>query len=118
MFAVRSSEIRDMDKYMIERVGLPSLVLMENAAKAVVDIIHQDKMNLLKDGKVLIFCGTGNNGGDGLAIARWLIHQGVKVSCLIAGKEERLSEDSRRQLAWLKHLIESRDLDPVLFLMI
>ncbi len=115
MFAVRSSEIRDMDKYMIERVGLPSLVLMENAAKSVVDVIQQDKQNLLKGGQVLIFCGTGNNGGDGLAIARWLIHQEVKVRCLVAGKVERLSDDSRKQLNWLNHLVESRGLEPVLF---
>jgi ADP-dependent NAD(P)H-hydrate dehydratase / NAD(P)H-hydrate epimerase len=64
-----SAEMRAVDQKIIQEIGLPSLVLMENAARGVLDHISEW---ITSDSKVLIYCGPGNNGADGLAIARQL----------------------------------------------
>lgn len=98
MFAIRSHEMRKMDQFMIETIGLPSLVLMENAAKAVVEEIEgsypKEKMGTQR---ILILCGLGNNGGDGLAVARWLFHRGYLVQVVVLGNVEQLSKDAKNQ---------------------
>lgn len=76
-----------IDKYTIDEIGIPSLVLMENAAKEVVD-----KVISLGD-KFIIFCGNGNNGGDGLVIARKLILENKDICVVIVSKNEKYSED-------------------------
>ncbi|MGN0027264.1 MAG: NAD(P)H-hydrate epimerase, partial [Clostridium sp.] len=78
---------KKLDKYTIDEVGIPSLVLMENAANKVFDKI----VNL--EGKFIVFCGNGNNGGDGLAIARKLILEEKDVCIVIVSKDEKYSAD-------------------------
>ena len=68
MLAISCEEMKAMDSYAIEKIGIPSIVLMENAALRVIDNIDLDRMN-----SITLICGVGNNGGDGLAIARHLI---------------------------------------------
>ena len=63
--------MREMDRRTIEDYGVPSLVLMENAALRVVDVIAE-RFGPLKGKRITVVCGKGNNGGDGLAIARHL----------------------------------------------
>ncbi|MCF0149487.1 MAG: bifunctional ADP-dependent NAD(P)H-hydrate dehydratase/NAD(P)H-hydrate epimerase, partial [Clostridium sp.] len=87
-----------LDKYTIDEVGIPSLVLMENAANEVLRKI----VNL--DDKFIIFCGNGNNGGDGLAIARKLILEEKDVCIVIVSKNEKYSEDFLINLNILKKL--------------
>ena len=65
------SEMRATDKAASEIGGIPSIVLMENAAVACVDELKKDFPDLNKK-RAAIFCGRGNNGGDGFAIARRL----------------------------------------------
>ncbi len=73
MRLVDSKQMQEMDRRTIEEVGVPSLVLMENAAKSwIVNAENQ----LKKAASIYIFCGAGNNGGDGYAIARNLANQG------------------------------------------
>ena len=74
-----------LDKYTIDEVGIPSLVLMENAASEIFNKI----VNL--DSKFIVFCGNGNNGGDGLAIARKLILEEKDVCIVIVSKKEKYS---------------------------
>ncbi len=72
--------IRKIDKYSIEKLGIPSIILMENAALGVV------KHLMLKQNEYyVIICGRGNNGGDALAVARHLITAGKKVSVFSIG---------------------------------
>ncbi len=66
-----TQQMRDFDKAAIEEYGIPSLVLMENAALRVVEFLEA-KFSPLSEKKIVILCGKGNNGGDGLAIARHL----------------------------------------------
>ncbi|MGI4787233.1 MAG: NAD(P)H-hydrate dehydratase [Janthinobacterium lividum] len=66
-----AAQMREMDRRTIEEFGVPSIVLMENAALRVVDVIAE-RFGPLKGKRIAVVCGKGNNGGDGLAIARHL----------------------------------------------
>ena len=66
-----AAQMREMDRQTIEDYGVPSLVLMENAALRVVEVITQ-RFGPLRGKQVAVVCGKGSNGGDGLAIARHL----------------------------------------------
>lgn len=82
------------DSYTIEELGIPSLVLMERAALKVVEELCRREMDLAR---VLIVCGSGNNGGDGFAVARLLHEKGICADVLFAGKESSLSEECALQ---------------------
>ncbi len=87
MKACFASQMRNVDRAASEIGGIPSIVLMENAALACVNELKKDFCDL-KDKRVAIFCGKGNNGGDGFTIARHLYNMGVKVSVyLVCGNE-------------------------------
>ena len=62
-------EMKYADRFTIDTIGLPSMVLMERAAMCVVDAVEREGMDVSKP---LILCGAGNNGGDGYAVARLL----------------------------------------------
>jgi len=107
MFVIKSNEMRKIEHYMIETVGLSSLILMENAAKTVVDvIIKQFPLQDHIEQSIVVLCGTGNNGGDGLCIARWLIHKGYQVHAVVLGSKERCSKENLYQMAILEALIQ------------
>lgn len=93
-YLVTAHEMKRCDKNTIEKYGLPSEVLMERAALGVVEEIVNSGWNVKK---ALVVCGSGNNGGDGFAIARLLFLQGVVVKVIFAGKEERLTKECRMQ---------------------
>lgn len=101
--------MREVDRRAIEEVGLPGLVLMENAALGVVEAIA----DLYADAeRVSIFCGPGNNGGDGLAVARHLDLRGYEVEVWMATEGRELSGDAAVQLAVCEHQgVELLDLD-------
>ncbi len=96
-----AAEMRAADQKIIQEIGLPSLVLMENAARGVIDHIT-DWID--EDTYALIYCGPGNNGADGLAIARQLYDVGLRpLVCLPLG-EGSLTEEGKLQLKVLKQL--------------
>ena len=98
MYALTAKAMQYMDQYTMS-MGIPSPVLMENAAKGTVDIIVDKFPD--KSSKILIVCGAGNNGGDGLAIARWLMHLRYDVQVYFLGELDRASEQFVRQLSIL-----------------
>lgn len=99
MKVVTSAQIRAMDKDAIERYGVPSLLLMENAALGVVHEIER-RFSPLAARRIGVVCGKGNNGGDGLAIARHLASRyGAKVAIWLAEGDQNLSPDAAQQLA-------------------
>lgn len=95
-YLVTSGEMKACDKNTIERIGIPGPVLMERAALAVRDEIRKQNKNT-----VLIFAGTGNNGGDGLALARLLCEDGMRVTVCIVGDENKATEQWKLQKAIL-----------------
>ena len=90
---VDQKQMKELERYTIEEIGVSSIVLMERAALAVVEELkaHFDLT------RVLVVCGSGNNGGDGIAAARILHTQGYSVSVFLAGKRESFTEESRIQ---------------------
>ncbi|NVM03118.1 MAG: NAD(P)H-hydrate epimerase, partial [Candidatus Helarchaeota archaeon] len=94
---VTASEIRNIDKRAIKEVGIPGIVLMERAgltvAKTVADFLDEYNGN-----KILVFCGRGNNGGDGLVAARELFNKGFEVDVYIFAKKEEIKGDALTNL--------------------
>lgn len=87
-------QMRDADAYTIKKMGVPSLVLMERAALAVMEVLEEEKIDLTRS---LIVCGSGNNGGDGLAIARLLHLKGYEPEVWYIGNTEHASEENKTQ---------------------
>src|SRR3989440_7123850 len=85
MRVLNAAQMREADRLTIEEIGIPSLVLMENAGRQVVAAIESVHAELL-DQRVGILCGRGNNGGDGFVIARTLMQRGVDVLVLLMGR--------------------------------
>ena len=85
-------QMRQLDKTAIEQYKIPSVVLMENAAISIYNICKD--LDAYKNKKVMIFCGTGNNGGDGFAIARHMKNDGATVSVVLVGTPEKISGDA------------------------
>ncbi len=81
-----------MDRLAIHEFGVPSIVLMENAARNAAGVA-MDMLGARRGLRVLVVCGTGNNGGDGLAIARHLSNEGLGVDVLLAGPRRACSSD-------------------------
>ncbi len=104
-----SAESRAFDEHLITKVGIPSLVLVENAARGALHAI-EDWVDELGSKAVLIFCGKGNNGGDGLALARLLHEKGIEVFVFIAGLAKELSPDAAQQLKILKVLLPKENI--------
>lgn len=87
------AQIRDADRTAIAAYGIPAIVLMENAARSAADILRR-RYRLSQTCSVIILCGSGNNGGDGLALARQL-HEDSSVTVVFCGNVEHMSEETR-----------------------
>ncbi|MCW3064162.1 MAG: carbohydrate kinase, YjeF related protein, partial [Solirubrobacterales bacterium] len=85
---------RAADRWAIEEVGIPSLDLMERAGRALAD--HAGE--LAPSGRIVVACGKGNNGGDGLVAARALREIGRDVDVLLVGPADELQADARANL--------------------
>ncbi|MDA1183432.1 MAG: NAD(P)H-hydrate dehydratase [Acidobacteria bacterium] len=98
-----AAQMREADRYTIDEVGIPSLVLMENAGRQVVAAIEAAYEPLL-DERVGILCGKGNNGGDGFVVARTLIQRGVDATVFVIGTVADVRGDARINLDILGRL--------------
>jgi NAD(P)H-hydrate epimerase len=87
-------EVRAVDRWAIEQIGIPGVVLMENAGRSCA-VLAAEKLGGLAHPKVCIFCGTGNNGGDGYVIARHLLNRGVEVAVFLCGSREKVRGDAK-----------------------
>ncbi|MHC4423373.1 MAG: NAD(P)H-hydrate epimerase [Planctomycetota bacterium] len=96
-------EVRAFDAWAINELGVPGVVLMENAGRSCAELI-KDKVADVTDAKVCIFCGTGNNGGDGYVIARHLLSSGFGVVVVIVGDRSKVKGDARINLDILEGL--------------
>ncbi len=94
-YLVNSSEMKTYDKNTADYYKVPSIVLMERAALAFVDELACQNVDT---SKALIVCGSGNNGGDGLAAARLLAQKKSSVTVVYVGNRERATEANRLQL--------------------
>lgn len=106
-YLVTAEEMRRYDTNTIERIGIPGMVLMEQAALAARDMVLEVLDGALSGGgrqtpEVLVLAGVGNNGGDGLALARLLAEKGCSVTVWCVGDKSKASEQWTRQ----RHIIE------------
>jgi hydroxyethylthiazole kinase-like uncharacterized protein yjeF len=94
--------MRAFDAQAIDHCRVPSLVLMENAGRGSTEVLVRELLPGKTAGaRVVIVCGTGNNGGDGLVIARQLRVRGAEPVVLLAGDAQRVSRDAGANLdAW------------------
>ena len=101
MRVVTPKQMREIDKRAIEEFGIPGIILMENAALQAQKIIEKLYPSIRK---VLILAGYGNNGGDGLALARLFHSSGKAAEVLLFGNEHNLSPDAKRNLMIIERL--------------
>lgn len=88
-------QMKEADQYTIRALGVASLRLMERAAAACVRSMKEQRMDL---SHVCVVCGSGNNGGDGFAIARMLIKDGYPVTAVLAGNRDRCTSECKKQI--------------------
>ncbi|MBM4764505.1 NAD(P)H-hydrate dehydratase [Bacillus sp. B15-48] len=93
MFVAGQKEMQQMDGYTIEQIGLPGVVLMENAGARVVEEIIGSVG--CKNAKVVILAGGGNNGGDGFVIARRLVDLGWKPDLWLLVEQTKITGDAK-----------------------
>ena len=96
-------QVRAVDQWAINTLGIPGVVLMENAGRSCAELIKEKLAGVAKP-KVCIFCGTGNNGGDGYVIARHLLNSGFKVSVVICGDRGKIKGDAKINLDILERM--------------
>jgi hydroxyethylthiazole kinase-like uncharacterized protein yjeF len=98
-------QVRAFDSFAINTLGVPGVVLMENAGRSCAELI-KEKLAGVEKPKVCIFCGTGNNGGDGYVIARHLLNSGYRVTVVICGDRSKIKGDARINLDILERLTQ------------
>lgn len=96
MYVLDAAHMRGADEGTIEKLGIGQAVLMERAALAVVDLVLKYRPD-----KVLCVCGSGNNGGDAVAVARILTMQGIKTDVYLCAEPEKQKDSVKKQYAIL-----------------
>ena len=108
-----SAQMRELDRIAIEERGIPSIELMERAAEGVASAALELLPDKPSQCRAAVLCGTGNNGGDGIAAARLLFFKGVRVRCFLVGKYEKLTPDSLEMTRRLSDCgVELESFDP------
>lgn len=95
-YLVKKAEMQQYDTNTMEVFGIPSLVLIERAALAAAEELERD--GLRENSRVLIACGTGNNGADGLVMARLLFLKGYRVRILTVGNRTKATKENQKEL--------------------
>lgn len=102
-YLVTAGEMKEYDSNTIDRIGIPGMVLMERAALAALDYL----LKRWEKGNALILAGVGNNGGDGLALARLLAEKGWQVEIWCVGDPEKATGQWKAQ----RHILENYPVD-------
>ncbi|AOQ25151.1 Bifunctional NAD(P)H-hydrate repair enzyme Nnr [Moorella thermoacetica] len=98
MYLVTAAEMGQLDRLASSEYMIPSIVLMENAGLRVVESIERHFQGQVANRRILIFCGKGNNGGDGLVVARHLLNRGAEVKVFLLARPEDIRGDARTNL--------------------
>ncbi len=97
MRVLNTQQMREADRRTIDEIGIPSIVLMENAGRqavAAMEAAFED----LPTSHVAVLCGRGNNGGDGFVVARTLVQRGIETSVFLLGSVAEVRGDARTNL--------------------
>ncbi len=93
MFVLTGSEMARLDRQTIDEVGIPGLVLMENAARGAAQFFRRLYPELIRQ-RIVVLAGTGNNAGDGFVLARIFHNEGAKVRVVCLRPPDRLRGDA------------------------
>jgi hydroxyethylthiazole kinase-like uncharacterized protein yjeF len=104
MKILTAHQMRNIDRRAISRYHIPGLVLMENAGRAVVEHLLESLGDELDDASVAIVCGKGNNGGDGMVVARHLHGLGMTPTVFLVARREDVEGDAAANLRMLDAL--------------
>jgi hydroxyethylthiazole kinase-like uncharacterized protein yjeF len=107
MKVATARQMAELDRVTIQTYGVPSLVLMENAGRSCSERILrvlEEKVGAPQEASLAVVCGKGNNGGDGMVIARHLHNRGVYVEVFLLGEVDDLSADARTQYEILRRM--------------
>jgi ADP-dependent NAD(P)H-hydrate dehydratase / NAD(P)H-hydrate epimerase len=96
-------QLREVDRLSTEKYGIPGIILMENAGMRVTEVL-EDRFENLDELTVAVLCGKGNNGGDGMVIARQLVQKGCIPFVFLFASEEEVKGDAKVNLEILKAL--------------
>lgn len=102
MLFVSSRKMKQIDSLATKKFGIPSLILMENAGRSVAE--EAQKMLKCNSDFIAIFCGYGNNGGDGFVAARHLVNKGYKVKVFLIGPKKERSPDTKLNFEIIKKM--------------
>ena len=97
MRVLNTEQMREADRRTIEDIGIPSIVLMENAGRQAVAAMEA-AFDDLGTSRVGVVCGRGNNGGDGFVIARTLVQRGIETAVFLLGSVAEVRGDARTNL--------------------
>jgi NAD(P)H-hydrate epimerase len=86
-----TKQVRKLDEYAIGTLGIPGIVLMENASRE----IFRNITNNFEFSSIAIICGKGNNGGDGFAVARHFVNEGYRTKIIYLGNMDEMTDDCR-----------------------
>jgi ADP-dependent NAD(P)H-hydrate dehydratase / NAD(P)H-hydrate epimerase len=103
MRVLNSAQMKEADRRTIDEIGIPSLVLMENAGRQAVAAMEAMYSDLLER-QIAVLCGRGSNGGDGFVVARTLVQRGIDVSVFLFGRVSEVRGDARTNLEILGRL--------------
>lgn len=103
MRLLTAQQMREADRKTIEDIGIPGVVLMENAGRAGADALCR-RFEHLQPGPVLVLAGKGNNGGDGYVIARHLLERGWRTTTVVLASKDDITGDAS---IFLEALIQS-----------
>lgn len=113
MKVLTAAQMRQIDRQTIEEIGIPGTVLMENAGLQVTSVLR-DELGVDSGKRVVVVAGKGNNGGDGLVVARHLFNQGVDCPVLLIGSMDEVRGDAALNLKIARKIgvrvIEIKDL--------
>lgn len=87
-------QVRDFDAWAIKTAAVPGVILMENAGRSCAQIVIEEIKNR-RGSKICVFCGTGNNGGDGFVIARHLKNEAFDVRVILCGPASKIKGDAQ-----------------------
>ena len=107
-----AAEMREVDRLTTGKYGIPPQILMENAAHRAACVITERLGGSVEGRSILVFCGKGNNGGDGAALARILWTQGADVEVCLFGLIENSKDHARTNFEILQKITESESFDP------
>lgn len=103
-----AAAMRQADETTIESFGIPGFTLMESAGRVAAEVVSE-VLEFVDGNAVLILCGKGNNGGDGLVVARQLGQFGYSVDVVIMGGRDSLSDDAGANFDLVEKLVDHDD---------